>query len=96
MARITFDSAKNERNIAARGLSFELAAEIDWTTAQIREDTRKDYGETRLLVLGMIRDRLHALVITPRGEDVRVISLRKANRKEQIRYEKQKARSGTH
>jgi uncharacterized protein len=40
LTRITFDSAKNERNVAARGLSFELAAEIDWTTAQIREDTR--------------------------------------------------------
>ena len=94
--RLTFDPAKNARNIAARGLSFELAAEIDWHTALIREDTRRDYGETRLRVLGMIRDRLHALVITPRGEDVRVISLRKANGKEQILYEKQKAQPGTH
>jgi uncharacterized protein len=60
---IVFDPAKNERNIAQRGLSFELAAEVDWQTAQIREDTRRDYGETRLFVLGMIHDRLHALVI---------------------------------
>lgn len=93
---ITFDPAKNEQNIAERGISFELAADIDWETAQIREDTRKDYGETRLFILGMIRDRLHALVITPRGDDVRVVSLRKANKKEQILYEKQKARPRTH
>jgi len=92
---ITFDPAKNQRNIAERGLSFELAAEIDWQTAVIREDIRRDYGETRLLVLGMIRDRLHAIVVTPRGDQLRVISLRKANRKEQILYERQKHRPRT-
>ena len=55
---ITFDPAKNQRNIALRGLSFELAAEVDWETALIRKDTRKAYGETRLFILGMIRDQL--------------------------------------
>ena len=88
---ITFDPEKNQRNIAERGLSFELATEIDWQAAYIREDTRRDYRETRFFVLAMIHDRLHALVITPRGEDIRVISLRKANRKEQILYDRQKA-----
>jgi uncharacterized DUF497 family protein len=44
--RFTFDLAKNEKNIAERGLSFELAAELEWETALTVVDTRHDYGET--------------------------------------------------
>jgi uncharacterized DUF497 family protein len=42
--RFTFDPAKNEKNIVERGLSFALAAELDWEAAFIVEDTRHDYG----------------------------------------------------
>lgn len=83
---ITFDPAKNERNIAARGLSFELVDQLDWATASVKEDTRKDYGEIRLQVLALLGDRLYAVVVTPRGEDLRVISFRKANKKEERLY----------
>ena len=38
--RITFDTVKNERNIAERGLPFELVAELAWETAIAREDAR--------------------------------------------------------
>jgi uncharacterized DUF497 family protein len=48
---VTFDLAKNAKNIAERGLSFERVAELDWDTAVIGEDTRHDYGEPRLLVM---------------------------------------------
>ena len=37
--RFTFDPAKNEKNIVERGLSFALAAELDWEAAFIVEDT---------------------------------------------------------
>lgn len=37
---ITYDTARNERNIALRGLSFDLAADLDWADASIVEDTR--------------------------------------------------------
>ena len=50
--RFTFDPAKNAKNIAERGLSFALAAELDWKAALIVEDTRHDYGELRLCALG--------------------------------------------
>ncbi len=53
-------------------------AELDWDTALVVEDTRRDYGETRLLVMA----RLHAAVVTRRGEDLRVISFRRANGRE--------------
>ena len=76
---ISYDPDKNEKNIVERGISFERAAEFEWSSALIVEDTRKDYGESRL----------HALVFTPRAGQVHVISLRKANRREVKRYETQ-------
>jgi len=85
--RITYDPAKNDRNIAERGLSFELVAELDWDKAVAVEDTRKDYGERRLQVAARLENRLHIAVITIRGDAVHVISLRKANRKEVRLYE---------
>jgi len=86
--RITFDSAKNARNIAERGLSFERVTELDWDTAIVAEDTRRDYGETRLRVMARLAGRLHAAVVTPRGEDLHVISFRRANTREVRRYGK--------
>jgi uncharacterized DUF497 family protein len=64
---ISFDAAKNERNIASRGISFETAADFEWNTALIVEDTRRDYGEHRYQALGVIDGQLHMLVFTPRG-----------------------------
>jgi uncharacterized DUF497 family protein len=80
--RLTFDPAKNIRNIAARDLPFELVADIDWETAVIVEDARKDYGERRLQVYGLIERRLHVAIITHRQAAVHVISFRKANNRE--------------
>ena len=90
---ITFDPAKNERNIRERGISFEQAREFDFETALYVEDAREDYGEKRFRALGSIRRRLHVLVFTMRGETLRVISLRKANRKEANWYEQKTAQS---
>ena len=52
MMQITFDPDKNDRNIQERGLAFLLVSEMDWGTAYIGEDQRKDYGERRFRVLG--------------------------------------------
>ena len=59
---------------------------MEWSGAVIKEDVRKNYGERRYLALGMISDRLHALVFTPRADKVYVISLRKANQREVKNY----------
>jgi hypothetical protein len=88
--RVTFDPAKNAKNIAERGLPFERVAELVWETAVLQEDRRKDYGETRVRVLARLGQRLHVAVITMRGEAVHVISFRKANRKEVEWYEQEK------
>jgi len=88
--KITFDPAKNARNIGQRGLPFELVADLEWETAISVEDTRKDYGERRLRVLGRLHGRLHVAVITYRGGATHVISFRKANEKAVRRYEDEK------
>ncbi|MGA2902244.1 MAG: BrnT family toxin [Candidatus Korobacteraceae bacterium] len=84
---IEFDPAKSERNVRERGLSFELTADFDFETAVYVEDNRYNYGERRIRALGYIEERLYALVYTVRGETLRVISLRRANRREVKIYE---------
>lgn len=84
---ISFDPIKNARNLAGRGLPFNLAEQLDWSSASIEEDGRKDYGERRYLALGLIEARLHAMVFTPRHGKVHVISLRKPNQREVKDYE---------
>ena len=71
--RISYDPSKNARNLAERGLPFDRVTELDWKSAVAREDLRKDYGERRLQILGLIDDRLHAAVVTIRGETLHVI-----------------------
>ncbi|MDJ0864097.1 MAG: BrnT family toxin [Gammaproteobacteria bacterium] len=89
---IEFDPEKNDRNVRERGISFEQAQDFEWDGALVWRDTRRDYSEERFIALGLIGKRLHSLVFTVRGDAVRIISLRKANRREELRYE-QKARS---
>ena len=86
--KIEYDPVKCEKNISDRGLSFELASGFDFATALVIEATRHAYGEPRYQALGYIGNRLYALVFTPRGQVVRVISLRKAIPREVKSYEK--------
>jgi uncharacterized protein len=87
---ITFDPKKSERNLREPGLGFEMVADFDLKSAIFKIDTRKDYGEVRTRALGFIGNTLYAMVFTMRGSALRVISLKKANRKERNRYEKAK------
>ena len=81
--RIGYDPNKNARNIAERGLSFDDVINLDWNTALIVRDERRDYGEGRYRALGRIDDRLYAVVFTIRPDEFHVISFRRANRREE-------------
>ena len=83
---VTFDPPKNARNVAERGIPLRLALRLEWSTALIGEDTRKNYGEKRFQALGFIGNRLHMLVFTPRPPALHVISLRWANDRERTKY----------
>lgn len=89
LMEIELDPEKNARNVRDRGISFDQAQEFDWDSALVWSDTRQDYGEERFIALGLVGERLHSLVFTVRGNAVRVISLRKANRREELGYEKE-------
>ncbi len=89
--RISFDPAKNERNVRNRGLSFESAAEFDFEGALYAVDERHDYGEVRYIAVGMLGVRLHVLCFAEIVNGIRVISFRKANAREVKRYAKAKA-----
>ncbi|MCL1825535.1 MAG: BrnT family toxin [Betaproteobacteria bacterium] len=86
---ITFDPAKNAENIRERGLSFERAADFDFTTAVYFLDDRKDYGEKRIRAFGYFGERLYCLVFVETDDGIRVISFRKANSREVKRYEQE-------
>lgn len=88
---IEFDSAKNEKNFIERGISFELATDFDLATAKIWLDGRQGYGEERFIALGYIGGRLYSMVFTVRVDVLRIISLRKANKREIKSYEQQEA-----
>lgn len=87
--KITYDLNKNQKNIEERGLSFEEVQYFHWTTAIIEPDLRKPYPEPRYLAAGFVglTERLHILVFTPTADGIRVISFRKANKREVKRYE---------
>ncbi|WP_237476895.1 BrnT family toxin [Lichenibacterium dinghuense] len=83
---ITFDPRKRDETLADRGLDFLTAAEVfEGGTLDIR-DLRRDYGEDRIISVGFLRGRMVIVVWTPRGEARHVISMRKADGREQARY----------
>ncbi len=85
---IEFNLLENARNIDERGLSFEQVREFDFETALYVVDDRHDYGETRIRALGFVGPRLHVLVFVEVPKGIRVISFRKANKREVIGYGK--------
>jgi len=85
--KLDYDPAKNARNIAERGLSFERVRELDFDRAVFRQDVRRTYPEPRYIALAMLGKRLHVLCFTPIAGGIRVISFRKANPREVKEYE---------
>lgn len=81
--RIDFDSDKREKALAERGLDFARAAEIFAGRHFTAEDVREDYSEPRYITVGKLDGRMVVMVWTPRGEVRRIISMRKANEREQ-------------
>ena len=86
--KIEFDAAKSARNAEARGLPFELTVELDWRAARVWLDERRDYGEERYIALVPMTGRLYAVCYCVRADARRIISFRKANKREEQLYAK--------
>ena len=83
--RITFDPAKRKTTLAERGLDFADAALVFAGVTVEIEDTRKNYGETRIICYGLLEGRMVVVGYTPRGADRHIFSMRKANDREKAR-----------
>ncbi|MBC7445772.1 MAG: BrnT family toxin [Polaromonas sp.] len=82
---VTFDPPKRDKALAERGLDF-ADAEIVFAGVTLEiEDTRRDYGEQRIICFGLLAGRLIVIGYTPRGADRHVFSMRKANDREKAR-----------
>ncbi|CAK8722792.1 MAG: hypothetical protein CDV28_11315 [Candidatus Electronema aureum] len=88
--RIEYDSKKRQAALDERGLDFEDAPEVFNGPRRITwADTRQEYGECREITMGELAGRLVVIVHTGRGDSIRIISMRKANEREQRWFEKQ-------
>jgi uncharacterized DUF497 family protein len=89
-----WDEAKRNANLAKHGLDFADAVQFRWETASVTLDDRFDYGEEREIALGLYGGSVHVVIYTQRGICKRLISFRKATRREaETYYEEKKDRS---
>lgn len=82
-----FDPIKDAANVEKHGVSLALASLIDWSETLCMVDDRFDYGEVREIGFTVIEQRLYVVVFVRRAEVMRIISLRKANKREIKIYE---------
>ncbi len=86
-----WDEAKSRANLEKHGLAFEDAEEVFEGDVITVSDQRKDYGEPRFATLGALRGRVVFVAHTVRAGEVRIISMRKANEREQKIYQERLA-----
>jgi uncharacterized protein len=84
--RIEFDPAKDSGNQAKHGVSLAMAGELDWEAALVWVDDRFEYAELRMIALAPKTKVLYYVAFVDRGTTRRIISLRRANRREVKHY----------
>ena len=84
--KIEFDPAKDAANQTKHGVSLSMAGELNWEAALVWVDGRFEYKETRMIALAPETDILYYVAFVDRGEVRRIISLRRANRREVKHY----------
>ena len=92
MTRFTWDPVKRARTLRERGLDFELAIQVFAGSTLEQEDTRRDYGERRMLAIGLARGLELTVCYTDRGAspefmERRIISIRRSTRHERQAYQ---------
>ena len=91
--RFSWDPRKSTRNLRERGFDFEFATQIFEGATLERVDSRRDYGERRVITLGTAQGIALTVVYTDRAEaggeiNRRIISARKSNRREREAFKK--------
>jgi uncharacterized DUF497 family protein len=83
---VEFDPRKRDAILDQRGLDMAGADEVFAGPTLTVEDDRRDYGEVRYISIGFLDRRMVVLVWTRRGVSRRIVSMRKANAREQEIY----------
>ena len=86
--KIAYDACKDQINQAKHGISLNDAQLFEWDGALSRQDDRFSYKEVRMSAIGYIGYRLHVVIYTDRSNIRRIISLRRANKREEQQYAK--------
>lgn len=91
----TWDEAKNRQNMAKHGIAFEAVVPLfSSSDALVAEDRRKDYGETRFVLIGPHLGLYLHVTFTWRHGAIRLISARRANKREQRDHDRRKHNQG--
>ena len=85
--KFEWDSSKDKTTQRERGIGFERAAEILMGPTVEWLDGRRDYGENRIRALGESSGEVLHIVYTRRGDVIRIISVRRASRKERRQWQ---------
>ncbi len=83
---IEFDPIKDALNLTQHGLSLDMAIELDWESALVWVDDRFEHNEMRMVALAPKPETLYCVAFVDRAQARRIISLRRANRREVKHY----------
>ena len=90
-----WDEGKNQQNLDKHGIAFEDVLSVFANREALTlEDKRRDYGEPRYVVLCPLQNMLVHVTYTVRGGSIRLISARRASRREKRDYERRKPDQG--
>lgn len=81
-----WDENKSQKCLKERGFDFSVVYDFDFATAVIFKDERKNYGEPRYRAFNMIENRGYFVIFTLRTSKIRIISVRKANKREMKKH----------
>jgi len=81
-----WDEQKRQVNVQKHGIDFSDVSELFYGDVVILPDDRFDYGETRFIVIGILKRQVSVVTYTERSENIRIISARKATKNEQLNY----------
>ena len=89
-----WDETKARVNLAKHQIDFVDALGVFFDSFRLETlDDRQDYQETRFKVIGQVNELTLVVIYTERGENFRLISARRANRRERKTYENRKTSS---
>lgn len=86
MISFEFDEVKSQANLLNHGIDF-IDAQSLWNDPSLLEIPAKTEDESRYLIIGMIHEKYWSAVITYRGSNIRLISVRRSRIEEVTLYE---------